>query len=86
MFGYITEEVTRGPTKLHDEELQNLYLSSNVRVIKSRTVRSVGRVACMKDMRNVTKFWTENLKRPFFVRNIDTLVDVKISHMSRPCE
>ena len=56
MFEYITEEVTRGPTKLHDEELQNLYLSSHVRVIKARMVRSVGHVACMKDMRNVTTF------------------------------
>lgn len=50
------EEVIRGLTKLHDEELQNLYLSSYVRVIKTRMVRSVGCVACMKGMRNVTNF------------------------------
>ena len=56
MFGYLTREVTRGPTELHDEELQNLYLSSYVRVIKARMMSLVGRVACMKDVRNVTKF------------------------------
>jgi len=53
MFGHIMEEVIRGLTK-HDE-LQNLYLSSYVWVIKARMVRLVGCVACMKDMRNVTK-------------------------------
>ena len=50
------EEVLRGLTKLHDEELQNLYLSSYVRASKARMVRLVGCVACMKDMRNVTNF------------------------------
>lgn len=50
------EEVIRGLTKLHDEELQNWYLSLCVMVIKARMVRWVGHVACMKDMTNVTHF------------------------------
>jgi hypothetical protein len=56
MFGHVTEEITGGLTKLHNEELQNWYLSSYVRVIKVRTMRSVGHVAFMKVVRNVTTF------------------------------
>jgi len=32
-------EITDGWTKLHDEELYNLYYSRNIRMVKSRKVR-----------------------------------------------
>jgi hypothetical protein len=42
--------------KLHNDELRNLYSSLNiVRVIKSRRMRWVGHVACMRDGRGVYK-------------------------------
>jgi hypothetical protein len=42
--------------KLHNEELHKLYSSPNIiRTIKSRRVRWVGNVACMQEMRNVSK-------------------------------
>jgi hypothetical protein len=48
--------------RLHDEELHNLYASSNiVGVIKSRRVRWTGDVARMRGEMH-TKFWLENLK------------------------
>jgi hypothetical protein len=41
--------------KLHNDELHNLYSSSNiVRVIKSRRIRWAGHVACMGEGRG---FW-----------------------------
>ena len=48
------EEVRRGWTKLHNEELNDLYCSSNiVRVIKSRKMRWAGHVARMGERRGV---------------------------------
>jgi hypothetical protein len=42
------EEVTGVWRKVHNEELHNLYTSTDIiRVIKSRRMRWVGRVACM---------------------------------------
>jgi hypothetical protein len=42
--------------KLHNEELRNLYTSSNIiRVIKPRMVRWAGHVAYMEEMRRVYK-------------------------------
>jgi hypothetical protein len=42
--------------KLHNEELKNLYSSPNIiRVIKSRTMRTAGRVERMEEMRNAYK-------------------------------
>jgi len=57
--------VTGGWKTLDNEELRNLYPSpSIIRVIKSRTMRSAGHVACMGDVRKLhTKFLSENLKR-----------------------
>jgi hypothetical protein len=47
----------------HNEELNNLYASNIIRVIKSK-MRWAGHVACMGEMRNVyKKFWPVNLKR-----------------------
>jgi hypothetical protein len=49
-------EVMVGWRKLH-EELHNLYASRNItEVIKSRSVRWKGHVACMGEMRMRTKF------------------------------
>jgi hypothetical protein len=50
------EKATRGWTKLHNEELQNLYSSLNtIRVIESKLVRWAAHVAYMGEMRNLYK-------------------------------
>jgi hypothetical protein len=42
--------------RLHIEELHNLHTSPNVvRVIKSRKMKSIGHVACMRDTKNAYK-------------------------------
>jgi hypothetical protein len=47
------EEVAGDWTRLHSEELHNLYASQNIsRVTKSRRMRFVGHVARMGEMRN----------------------------------
>jgi hypothetical protein len=47
------EEVARSRTRLHNEELHNLYTSSNIiRVIKSRRMRWAGHVARAEEKRN----------------------------------
>jgi hypothetical protein len=44
------DEVTGGWTKLHNEELHNLYPSPNIiRMIKSRRIRWAGHVARMAE-------------------------------------
>jgi hypothetical protein len=48
IFGPKRDEVTGGWRKLHNEELHDFYSSPNIiRVIKSRSMRWVGHVACM---------------------------------------
>jgi hypothetical protein len=60
VFGPKREEVVRGWRRLHNEELHNLYASSNiVREIKSRRMRSAGHVACVGERRNVYKILIE---------------------------
>jgi hypothetical protein len=57
-FGPKMEEVAGGWRRLHNEELHNLYESTNIiRVIILRRMRCMGNVARMR-----TKFWSENLK------------------------
>jgi len=47
------EEVVGGWRRLHNEELHNLYASPNmIRVIKSKRMRWLGHVACMRQTRN----------------------------------
>jgi hypothetical protein len=52
IFGPKSEEVAGGWRRLHKEELHNLYISTNIQVIKSRMMRWAGHVACMGEMRN----------------------------------
>jgi hypothetical protein len=48
--------VTGDWTKLHNEELHNLYSSPNIiRMIKSRRMRWAGHVARMREMRNADR-------------------------------
>jgi len=54
IFGPKRDEVTGEWKKLHNEELNDLYFSTNiVRVIKSRRMRWAGHVTCMGERRNV---------------------------------
>jgi hypothetical protein len=51
------EEVAGGWRRLHNEELHNMYTSLNIiRVIKSRMMKWVGKVAYVGEMRNAYKF------------------------------
>jgi hypothetical protein len=63
MFGLKTEEVTEGWTKLHNEELHNLYSSSNIKDIKLRTMKWKGVKHVWKKHETPTRFWQENLNR-----------------------
>jgi hypothetical protein len=52
------DEVTEDWRKLHNEELNDMYSSSNiVQVIKLRRMRSAGHVACMRKRRGVYRVW-----------------------------
>jgi len=58
IFGLKRDEVTGEWRKLHNEELSDLYCSSNiVRVIKSRIVRWAGHVARMGEGRGVCRIF-----------------------------
>jgi hypothetical protein len=53
IFDHTREEVAGGWRRLHNEELHNLYASSNiVRGVKSRKMRWARYVARMREMRN----------------------------------
>jgi hypothetical protein len=53
IFGPKRDDVAGGWRRLHNEELHNLYASSNIiRVIKSRRMRWVGLGTSMEEMRN----------------------------------
>jgi hypothetical protein len=56
-----TEEVT-GQTKVHDEELHNLYSSNTVRVLVWSGMRWVVHVAHMRKEEMHTEFWSRCLK------------------------
>jgi hypothetical protein len=62
IFGSTRDEVTGEWRKLHNEELNVLYSSSNiVRVIKSRRMSWAGHVARMGRGEGYTRFWRGNL-------------------------
>jgi hypothetical protein len=53
IFGPMTDEVTGGWRKLHNEELHNLYSSSNIiRMIKSRRMRWARHIVHITEIRN----------------------------------
>jgi hypothetical protein len=54
IFGPKKDKVTREWRKLHNEELNDLYSSPDIiRVVKLRTIRWLGHVASMGEMRGV---------------------------------
>jgi hypothetical protein len=52
IFGSRREEEAGGWSKLHNEELHNLYQPPNISVIMSRKTRWARYVTCMAEMRN----------------------------------
>ena len=63
IFGPNRDEVTGKWRKLHSEELNELYCSSNiVRVIKSRRMRWAGHVACIGREGACKRVWWGNLR------------------------
>jgi hypothetical protein len=65
--GTVRDEVMEGWRKLHNEELHNLYSSSNIiRMIKSRRIRWTGHIACIAERRNAYRILMERPegKRP----------------------
>jgi hypothetical protein len=73
-FGPKRDEVTRGPRKLHNEELHNLYFTQSIiRIIKSRRMRWAGYVARVGERRNAYRILVEKLEET--TRKIKTYVD-----------
>jgi hypothetical protein len=64
IFGPMRDEVTGEWTRLHIEELNDLYSLPNIiRVMKSRKMRWAGYVACIGDGRCAYKILVEKRKR-----------------------
>jgi hypothetical protein len=67
IFGPKRDEITREWRKLHNEELNDLYSSTNIiRVIKSRRMKWAGHVEGMRERRGVYRVyvWKPEGKRP----------------------
>ena len=63
VFGPKRDEVTGERSKLHNEELSDLYSLLNiVRVVKSRRMRWTGHVARMEEVRGVQRVLVGNLE------------------------
>jgi hypothetical protein len=62
IFGSKRKEMTENWRRLHNEELQSLYASLDIRLIKSRRMRWAGHVARMGEMRNAYNIYVGNLK------------------------
>jgi hypothetical protein len=62
IFGTKRDEMVGGRRRLHNEELHNLYSSTNlIKIIKSRRMRWTGHVALRRGMH--TERWWESQKR-----------------------
>jgi hypothetical protein len=61
IFGPKRDEVIGEWRKLHNEELNDLYCSPNIQVIKLRIMKWVGHVACM-GREVLTGFWWGNVR------------------------
>jgi hypothetical protein len=60
-FGPKSDELTGDWRKLHNEELNDLYSSTNIiRMIKSRIMRWAGHVACVGERRGVYRVLVGN--------------------------
>jgi len=57
------DELTRGGRRLHNKELNDLYSSSNIRVIKSKRMRWAEHVARNEERRGVHRVWWGNLRK-----------------------
>jgi hypothetical protein len=55
IYGAKKEEVAGGSRRLHSQELHNLYISPNIRVLKSRRMRWAEYVAWMGEIRKTNK-------------------------------
>jgi hypothetical protein len=63
IFGPKMGYIVRGWKRLHNEELHNFYASPNIiTLVESRKMRWVGHIACIGEMINEYKFWSEKLK------------------------
>jgi hypothetical protein len=70
IFGPKRDEATGEWRRLHNEELNDLYLSPNViLVIKARRMRWAGHVACMGGKEMHTGFWWGDLREGDHVRD-----------------
>jgi hypothetical protein len=56
------EKEVEGRRKLYNEELHNFCLSPNIRMLRSRGMRSVGRVARVGGKKTAIGFWWESHK------------------------
>jgi hypothetical protein len=52
IFGLKRDEMAGGWRRLHNEELHNLYASSTITLIMSRSMRWEGHIARIQEMRN----------------------------------
>ena len=84
IFGPKRDEVTKEWRKLHHEELNDLYCSSNiVRVMKSRRMRLAGHVARMGERRGVSRVlvgkpgWKRTLGRPSHRWEVNNKMDLQ---------
>jgi hypothetical protein len=66
-------------SKLHNEEINNLYSSQNIK-IRLRRMRWAGRVARIRRTRNVYFFFLENLKERdhFGGREVDGRINLRV--------
>jgi hypothetical protein len=53
LLGPKMDEVSRDWKKFHSEQLEDLHFTTNIQVIKSRTIKWVGHMACMEQKRSM---------------------------------